>query len=167
MTKRVLAISAAVAVASFLQACGSSTNGPTPLPTPTPVTRAQVSMVVDPNPVLANYEGNGWYRFKVNLGFAESAGVGCTIRSVRTTITSAISGGVLLDDVSTIPSSISRIPAGSTNTLQFTSPRYHMEGGSSSGAIAFSISILDDRGNSITLNGQASILHHGEPRQLP
>ncbi len=58
--------------------------------------------------------------------------------------------------------------AGSGNTiLQFTSPQYHMAGGTSAGTIAFSVSILDDRGNAISLSGQANVLHHGDPRRLP
>ena len=63
---------------------------------------------------------------------------------------------------------IGQYVAGSGNTiLQYTSPQYHMAGGTSAGMIAFSVSILDDRGNTITLPGQANVLHHGDPRRLP
>ena len=165
MTKRFLLMAAGTVMALSFVACGSSNNdGPTPVPTPTPPTKAAVHMVVDPNPIVANYEGGGWYRFKVNLGFDESAGIGFTINTIRTTITSAATGNVVLDYVATIGQYV----AGSGNTiLQYTSPQYHMAGGTSAGMIAFSVSILDDRGNTITLPGQANVLHHGDPRRLP
>jgi hypothetical protein len=165
MMKRLLSMAAGTVLALSLVACGSSDNtGPTPTPTPTPTPKAVIHMVVDPNPVVANFQSDGWYRFKVNLGFDESAGIGFTINTIRTTITSAATGNVVLDDVS----AIGKYVAGYGNTiLQFTSPRYKMAGGTSAGTIAFSVSILDDRGNTITLSGDANVLHHGDPHRLP
>ncbi len=167
MTKRIAAMAAVVMMAVFALACGSDSSTPTPVPTPTPVTRADVHMIVDPSVIRPNYEGNGWYRFKVNLGFNETNGIAATVNTVRTTITSAATGNVLLDEVSAIPASIARVPASNGMVIQFTSPQYHMAGGTSAGSIAFVASLTDDRGNAITLNGQASMLVHGEPKELP
>jgi hypothetical protein len=168
MRKRLLLMGAGVALALTFGACGGSdNNGPTPVPTPTPVTRADVHMIVDPNPIRPNYEGDGWYRFKVNLGFNESAGIGFTINTIRTTITSAATGNVLIDYTSVIPASLARVGAYGGTVLQFTSNQYHMAGGTSAGTIAFVVSITDDRQNAITITGQATMLVHGEPHQLP
>jgi len=166
MTKRLLLMAAGTVLAFSFGACGSSNsnNGPTPVPTPTPVTQAQIHMVVDPNPVVANYEDSGYYRFKVNLGFDEAAGIGFTINTIRTTITSAATGNVVLDAVSTIGRSVA---GRGTLVLQFTSPRYHMAGGTSAGTIDFSVAITDDRGNALSVSGHANVLHHGEPQRLP
>ncbi len=168
MRKRLLLMSAGVALALTFGACGGSDdNGPTPVPTPTPVTRADVHMIVDPNPIRPNYEGDGWYRFKVNLGFSEAAGIGYRINTIRTTITSAATGNVLVDETYAISASVARVEAYGTRTLQFTSDQYHMAGGTSAGTIAFVVSITDDRQNAITVNGQATMLVRGEPHQLP
>ena len=77
MNQRLSRIAVGVFLAGALGGCFTTEPEPVPTPTPAP-TRAEVKLLVDPNPVRANYEGNGWYRFKVNLAFSESAGVGFT-----------------------------------------------------------------------------------------
>lgn len=167
MTRRLLLMAVGVALALSFAACGSDDKSPTVVPTPTPPTRAEVHMIVDPNPIRPNYEGGGWYRFKVNLGFSESAGIGFTINTIRTTIRSAATGNVLMDSLSPIPASLSRVEARGGTILQFTSNQYYMAGGTSAGTIAFAVSITDDRQNAITIDGQATMLLRGEPHRLP
>lgn len=165
MQKRLLLMGAGLALALTFGACGGDDdNGPTPVPTPKPPTRAVVNMIVDPNPVRANYEGGGWYRFKVNLGFSESAGIGFTISAIRVTVSSAASGLVLIDRTVAIGD---HVAAYGSIIEQFTCPQYHMEGGASAAVTRFVVTIIDDNQNVITLDGQANVLHHGQPHELP
>lgn len=162
MKQTFLKMAVGATLVASLAACPADTVGPDP--EPTPPTKAEVDLLVDPNPVHANYEGNGWYRFKVNLAFSEHAGIGFTINSIRTTVSSALSGATLLDANSPVAQSVA---AKGTKVLQFTCPQYHMEYGASAAVTRFVVSITDDRGNAISLSGQANVLRHDEPRRLP
>jgi hypothetical protein len=163
MNQRLSRVAIGVFLAGTLGACFSTDPEPVPDPPPVP-TRAEVKLLVDPNPVRANYEGNGWYRFKVNLAFSESAGVGFTISTIRVSVSSALSGRTLLDASSLVGE---HVAANGSKVLQFTCPQYHMELGTSAARTRFSASITDDKGNAITLSGQADVLHRGEPQRLP
>ncbi len=162
MKQRLSRVAVAVFLAGAFGACFST--DPEPLPTPPVPTRADVKLLVDPNPVRANYEGDGWYRFKVNLAFSESAGVGFTINTIRVTVSSALSGDTLLDVNSPVSE---HVVANGSKVLQFTCPQYHMEFGTSAARTRFAAGITDDKGNAITLSGQADVLYRGEPRRLP
>jgi hypothetical protein len=162
MKQRLLTVGVGMFLAGALSACFST--DPEPVPSPPPPTRAEVKLLVDPNPVRANYEGNGWYRFKVNLAFSESAGVGFTINSIHVTVSSALSGDTLLDANSPVGE---HVAANGSRVLQFTCPQYHMEFGTSGAVTRFAASIADDKGNAITLSGQANVLHEGDPQRLP
>lgn len=164
MTRRLLLMAAGAALALSLAACGSDDKSPTVVPTPTPPTRAEITMRLDPSPVRANYEGGGWYRFKVNMEFVESAGVGATLTNINFTVASAASGIVVF--TGNAPRA-DRVEANGRNVLQFTMPQYHMEGGSSAALATFVASFRDDRGNALTATTQVNVLHHGEPHRLP
>src|SRR5262245_29110753 len=94
---RLMAAMAAVLMTGGLVACGGGDNGSAPTPVPTPPTKAVVTFNVDPNPVVSEYQGDGWYRFKVNLEFYDTAGVGFNINTVRTTVQSSVTSTILLD----------------------------------------------------------------------
>ncbi|MCG6920489.1 MAG: hypothetical protein LJF15_05295 [Acidobacteria bacterium] len=161
MTKRILTASLSVLLGVLLTACGGdSGTAPTPAPTPTPPTRAQVQLNVDPNPQTAEYQGNGWWRFKVNLEFVETAGVGFTINSIRTTLTSRATGGILYDNEEAIVEYVG--PRG-RKVMQFSSAHYYTMYGLSGAVDAkFVVSITDDKGNPLTVSNQATILRHTE-----
>ena len=100
MTKRLMLTTLAVVLVVGFTACGGNgSNGPTPLPTPTPPTQAAVTFNVDPNPVVATAHPNNWYRFRVNLAFSESAGIGYTVDSVRARVSVTSTGQVALNDL--------------------------------------------------------------------
>ena len=140
-------------------ACGGGDSGSAPTPVPTPPTKAVVTFNVDPNPVVSEYQGDGWWRFKVNLEFYDTAGVGFTINSVRTTVSSAATGTILLDYDYSVAS---HVAASGRTVLQFTSPLYRtLTGGGAN--VKFIASITDDKGNTITLSNQANVAHVGEP----
>jgi hypothetical protein len=129
--------------------------------TPTPPTRAEVTFNVDPAQVVANHAGNDWYRFKVNLAFSESAGIGYTVDSIRTRVSVTASGQVVLNDLSTLDA---HVPANGREVLQFTSPLYRAVGGGRIGVtVDFTANITDDRGNALAAENQVTATHHDEP----
>ena len=119
MTKGWLAVGTGMLVVG-LAACGGGGDGGvnTPTPLPTPPTKAEVTFNVDPNPVISEYQGDGWYRFKVNLELYDTAGVGFTINTVRTTVSSAATGTILLDYNYSVAE---HVDARGRTVLQFTS----------------------------------------------
>jgi hypothetical protein len=156
MTKRIVA-TVGILLAVGLAACGggdSSATAPTAVPTPPP--KAVVTFNVDPNPVVSHYQGDGWWKFKVNLEFYDTAGVGFTVNSVRTTVSSSVTGTILLDYDYSIAKHVD--PAGRT-VLQFTSGEYRTLAGGGAN-VKFIANISDDKGNAMTLSNQASVLHH-------
>jgi hypothetical protein len=120
---------------------------------------ARVTFNLDPNPAIANHEGNGWYRCKVNLEFYDTAGVGFTINTVRYTFASSLTGAILLDNTEVIADHLG--PRGRT-VLQWTSPQYHMEYGSRQAFLAFVADITDDRSNHFTLSNRVNVMTRGE-----
>jgi hypothetical protein len=143
-------------------ACGGG-NGPTvtPTPTATPPTRAAITFRLDPNPVTANDEGGGQYAYKVNLEFFDTAGVGFTINTIRTTISAG--AVVVLDETTAVNEHVA--PSGRT-VLQWT-VRYRTGGGRVAHVTSFTAQIADDRGNAISLTAEVNVLHHGEPHRMP
>jgi hypothetical protein len=167
MAKRILAASLSVLLAALLTACGGdSGTTPTPAPTPTPPTRAQVRLTVDPDPQTAEYQGNGWWRFKVNLEFVETAGVGFTINSIRTTLTAPTTGVILYDNEEAI---VEHVAARGRKVMQFTSGLYYTLYGLSGAVDAkFIVDATDDKGNALTVSNQATVLQQAEERvELP
>src|SRR5262245_20439711 len=94
---RLMTAAVAVVMTGGLVACGGGDSATAPTPVPTPPARAVVTFNVDPNPVVSEYQGDGWYRFKVNLEFYDTAGVGFNINTVRTTVESSVTNTILLD----------------------------------------------------------------------
>jgi hypothetical protein len=142
-----------------LAACGGggggSASAPTPLPTPP--TKAEVTFNVDPNPVISEYQGDSWYRFKVNLELYDTAGVGFTINTVRSTVSSAATGTILLDYNHSVAE---HVGARGRTVLQFTSPLYRtLTGGGAN--VRFVADLRDDKGNPMTLSNQASVRRVG------
>lgn len=143
-----------------LAACGGEGAVSTPTPVATPPTKAAVTFNVDPNPVVSEYQGDGWWRFKVNLEFYDTAGVGFRINTVRTTISSSVTNTILLD----YDYSVARqVDARGRTVLQFTSGLYRTlaGGGASVKSVA---SITDDKGNALTLSNQATVNEVGGPQ---
>jgi hypothetical protein len=139
---------------------GGSASAPTPLPTP--ATKAEVTFNVDPNPVISEYQGDGWYRFKVNLEFYDTAGVGFTINTVRTEVAAIAPPVILLDYNYAVAE---RVAARGRTVLQFTSPLYYTRIGGGAN-VRFVADLRDDKGNAITLSNQASVRRVGGPVEL-
>ncbi len=160
MGKRGRTAAVATLVAMTLAGCGSgndSSSTPTTLPTPPP--RAVVTFNVDPNPAVSEAQGGGWWKFKVNLEFYDTAGVGFTINSVRTTLASSVTGAILLDYDYSVAK---HVDARGRTVLQFTSGEYRtLAGGGAS--VKFIANLTDDKGNALTLSNQATVLHGTAP----
>jgi hypothetical protein len=166
MTKRLAAVIVAVLAAAGLVACGGDQGSSPAAPTaaPTPPTKASITFNVDPNPVVSHYQGDGWWKFKVNLEFYDTAGVGFTINSIRTTLSSSVTGAILLDYDYAIAT---HVGARGRTVLQFTSNEYRTLAGGGAN-VKFIASITDDRGNDMTLSNQATVQHLGGAKvELP
>jgi hypothetical protein len=147
-----------------ITACGGGGGGGATAPSalPTPPSRADVTFNVDPNPLVSEYQGDGWWKFKVNLEFYDAAGVGFTINTVRTTVSSAATGTTLLDYNYSVAS---HVDARGRTVLQFTSPLYRtLTGGTAN--VKFVADLRDDKGNAITLSNQASVRRVGGPVEV-
>ena len=161
-TRQTWATTLAVVLALGLFGCGGDdSTTPTPVPTPTPPTQAAVTFNVDPSQVVANHAGNDWYRFKVNLAFSESAGIGYTVNTIRTRISVTSTGQVALNYVDTVNTYVA--PNG-REVLQFTSALYRAAGGGRIGVtVDFTANITDDRGNALTATNQMTATHRRGP----
>ncbi len=159
MQKRLMAAAVGMVMTGGLVGCGGGDSGSAPTAMPTPPTKAAVTFNVDPNPVVSQYQGDGWYRFKVNLEFYDTAGVGFTVNSVRTTVQSSVTSTILLDYDYSVASHVN---ARGRTVLQFTSPLYRTLAGGGAN-VKFIAGITDDRGNTMTLSNQANVLRRGGP----
>jgi hypothetical protein len=158
MRSRMMAAAAGILMTGGLAACGGGDSVSAPTPAATPPPRAVVTFNVDPNPVVSEYQGDGWYRFKVNLEFFDTAGVGFNINSVRTTLQS-VTNTILLDYDYSVASHVN---AKGREVLQFTSGLYRTLAGGGAN-VKFIANITDDRGNAMTLSNQASVRQVGGP----
>lgn len=159
MQKRLMAAAVGVLMTGGLVACGGGDSASAPTPVPAAPTRAVVTFNVDPNPVVSQYQGDGWWRFKVNLEFYDTAGVGFTVNTVRTTVQSSVTNTILLDYDYSVAS---HVAASGRTVLQFTSPIYRTLAGGGAN-VKFIASITDDRGNAMTLSNQANVMRVGGP----
>jgi hypothetical protein len=161
---RMLAAVAVLAMVGLVACGGGSGSSTAPSAVAAPPTKAQITFNVDPNPVTSEYQGNGWYKFRVNLEFFDTAGVGFTINTVRTTVSSSVTNTILLDYDYSIAKHVD--PAGRT-VLQFASPEYRTLAGGGAN-VKLIASITDDKGNAVTLSKDASVRHIGGPAvELP
>jgi hypothetical protein len=158
MTKRILTAAVGVLLSVMLVACGGDSTSTTPSAAPTPPARAAVTFNVDPDPVVSEYQGGGWWKFKVNLEFYDTAGVGFTIHSVRTTLTEPVASMTLLDYEYSVAE---HVGAKGRTVLQFTSSRYWTLAGGGAD-VKFIADITDDKGNALTLSNQATVLRRSE-----
>jgi hypothetical protein len=158
---RLMTATVAVLIAGGLVACGGGDSGSVPTPVPTPPARAVVTFNVDPSPVVSEYQGDGWYRFKVNLEFYDTAGVGFTVNSVRTTLQASVTNTILLDYDYSVAS---HVDASGRKVLQFTSGLYRTVTGGGAN-VKFIANITDDKGNTMTLSNQASVRRVGGPAE--
>jgi hypothetical protein len=164
MKQRLARATLAVLLSAGLAACGGDGGGvSTPTAAPTPPAKAAVTFNVDPNPVVSEYQGDAWWRFKVNLEFYDTAGVGFRINSVRTTVQSSVTSAILLDYDYSVAS---QVAASGRKVLQFTSPLYRTLAGGGA-TVKFIASITDDRGNTMTLSNQATVNELGGPQRPP
>jgi hypothetical protein len=159
MTQQVTRVVVALAICG-LAACGGGGSVSAPTPVPTPPAKAAVTFNVDPNPVVSEYQGDGWWRFKVNLEFYDTAGVGFTVNSVRTTVSSSVTNTILLDYDYSVASHVN---ASGRTVLQFTSGLYRTLAGGGAN-VKFIANITDDKGNVQTLSNQASVKEVGGPQ---
>jgi hypothetical protein len=160
MKERLVGRALAALAVAVLAACGGGSDGvSTPTAVPTPPAKAAVTFNVDPNPVVSEYQGDLWWRFKVNLEFYDTAGVGFTINSVRTTVSSSVTNTILLDYDYSVAS---HVDARGRTVLQFTSPLYRTLAGGGA-TVKFIASISDDKGNAMTLSNQANVTELGGP----
>src|SRR5262249_30674988 len=159
---------AALLTAVGLAACGGGgSSSPTPVTTQPPA-KAVIKVLIDPNPVHAVATGNDDYpwRFRVNVQVSDSGGVGFIVTSMETTITSAISGGVLYRTDQN-PFVGVKVAAFGQNTQQFSSPRYRMENHTKEGRVEFKMTFSDDRGNTSAYTGSVDVLYTGQVVHLP
>jgi hypothetical protein len=155
----------AVLVLVGLTACGGGGNSaPTAVATPTPPTKAVVNVLIDPNPITAVSSGdpNFPWDFRVNLQVSDSGGVPFVVTSMETTITSAISGGVLVTTQQN-PFVGVKIPALGQETRQFHVGAYRMENFTRQGKVTFKMNFSDDHGNASVFTGSVNVLNVGEP----
>lgn len=158
MSEQLRRAAAAILVVG-LAACGGEGSVSAPTPVATPPAKAAVTFNVDPNPVVSEYQGDGWWRFKVNLEFYDTAGVGFRINTVRTTITSSVTNTILLDYDYAVAR---QVEASGRTVLQFTSGLYRTLAGGGAN-VKFVAGITDDKGNALTLSNQATVNEVGGP----
>jgi hypothetical protein len=147
-------------------ACGGS-SASAPTPAPTPAARAVVGVLIDPNPVVAVASGDPdapWI-FRVNLQVSDSGGVGFAVTSVRTTLTSALSGLSVVTD-GTNPFAGLSIPAYGERTKQLVAG-YAMEQGTRECTVRFQLQFRDDLGNTSSYDGSVKVVFRGVVRADP
>jgi hypothetical protein len=162
MTKRLLSMVALTALTVSFAACGSSDKSPTVTPTPTPPTRAQITFRLDPPLVVANYEGDGWYGYRVNLEFVETAGVAFTVATIRTVVTTA-GGSTKLDQTTAVNRAVPAGNPGRWVTQWYV--RYNLGGSRQALVTQFTATFTDAFGNVLTATTQVNVSHHGEPQR--
>jgi hypothetical protein len=159
---------AAVVGGGVALAAGKGSSTPSPVaPTPVPLQRAVIGVLMDPNPVIAEPSGNSEFPwdFRFNLQVSDSGGVGFTVTSMQTTITSAQTGATLTTTAQN-PFAGVRIAAFGQETRQFHSGPYRMENFRREGRANVRMNFLDDRGNASAFDGTINILHTGGPVRL-
>ncbi len=166
--KRTLGRLLAMLAVGVLVACGGGSS-PTAAPTPTPApAKAVIKVLIDPNPVTAVASGNSDYPwdFRVNLQLSDSGGVAFIVTSMKTTVTSALSGAELATTDEN-PFVGVKISAYGQETRQFHMGPYRMEYGLKQGNINFKINFVDDRGNATAFDQTVSVQNTGNIVRLP
>jgi len=161
----------AMALAVGLAACGGgdSPTASTPVAPPAP-TKAVVTFNLDPKAQTAEYQGNGWYKFKVNMEFLESGGggtggVGYTINTTRITLVATPSNTILMDYDFAMAA---RVEANGRRVFQWTSPLYRSVFVTANANVTMVANITDDKGNSMTVSSAMTVKHvGGEKVELP
>lgn len=94
--RRVLGAMTILALVGLAACGGGGTSSPTAVSTPAPA-QAVIKVLIDPNRITAVPTGDPSYPwdFRVNIQLSDSGGVGFIVTSMQTTVTSALSGGVL------------------------------------------------------------------------
>lgn len=148
-------------------AAGSSSSTPSPVATPVPQQRAVIGVLMDPNPAIAEPSGNSEFPwdFRFNLQVSDSGGVGFTVTSMQTTITSAQTGATLQATAEN-PFAGVTISAFGQATRQFHNGPYRMENFRREGRANVTMNFLDNRGNASSFNGTINILYTGDPLRL-
>ena len=149
-------------------AAGNGSSTPPPVaPTPVPQQRAIIGVLMDPNPAIAEPSGNSEFPwdFRFNLQVSDSGGVGFTVTSMLTTITSAQTGATLQSTAQN-PFEGIRIAPFSQETRQFHNGPYRMENFRREGRANVRMNFVDDRGNTSAFNGTINILYAADPVRL-
>jgi hypothetical protein len=155
--KKMFAVATLSVVPFATYACGgSSPIAPTPAPTPSP--KAVIKVIVDPSPVIAVQSGDPDFPwdFRFNIQVSDSGGVGFTVASMTTTITSAISGLPLVTTAQN-PFVGIKIPAAGQSTVQFHIGPYRMENLTRQGRVNIKMNFVDDAGNASVYDGTVNI----------
>jgi hypothetical protein len=165
--KRVLGTLLAIVAVGALVACGGSSPTAAPTPTPAPA-KAVIAVLIDPNPVKAVSSGNSDYPwdFRVNLQLSDSGGVAFIVTSMKTTVTSALSGAELASTDEN-PFVGVKVAALGQETRQFHMGPYRMEYGLKQGNINFKINFVDDKGNATAFDKTVSVQNVGNIVKLP
>ena len=159
---------ATLSLLGALAACGGGGDSqPTAASTPPPA-KAVIKVLIDPNPVIAVATGDSNYPwdFRVNIQLSDSGGVAFIVTSMQTTVTSALTGGVLTTTAQN-PFVGVKIAAFGQETRQFHIGPYRMEFGTKAASVNFKLNFTDDRGNASVYDGSVSVQNLGGPVRLP
>lgn len=158
---------AAVVGGAVALGAGRETSIAPVAPTPVPGQRAVIGVLMDPNPAIAEPSGNSEFPwdFRFNLQVSDSGGVGFTVTSMQTTITSAQTGATLSTTAQNPFSGVRIFPFGQ-ETRQFHNGPYRMENFRREGRANVRMNFVDDRGNASAFNGTINILYADGPVRL-
>ena len=167
IAERALALPFVIFMLAMLAHCGGG-GSPTVAPTPPPPPKkAIIKVLIDPSPVIAVPTGDPQFPwdFRFNLQLSDSGGVGFIVTSMETTITSALSGGILTTTQQN-PFVGVKIPALGQETRQFHIGPYRMENFTKEGRANVKLNFVDDNGNASTFDGTVNIQHVGDRFRL-
>jgi hypothetical protein len=159
---------ATLALLVALAACGGGGDSQPTAPSTPPPAKAVIKVLIDPSPVIAVATGDSSYPwdFRVNIQLSDSGGVAFIVTSMQTTVTSALSGGVLTTTAQN-PFVGVKIPALGQETRQFHIGPYRMEFGTKAARVNFKLNFTDDRGNASVYDDSVSVQNVGGPVRLP
>jgi hypothetical protein len=161
-----LAITSCLAL-SIGVSCGKSPTRPQDPATPSPPLRANIKVLIDPRPVIAEASGDRDFPwdFRFNLQVSDSGGVGFTVTSMQTTIMSAQSGATLMSTPQN-PFVGIKVPANGQETRQFHMGPYRMENFAREGRVNVKMNFTDDTGNATVFDETVNVQYEGERIRL-
>jgi PEGA domain len=163
----ILGGAAVVGGGAALAAGGGASSAPPPPSTPVAPQRAIIGVLMDPSPAFAEPSGDSTFPwdFRFNLQVSDSGGVGFTVTSMQTTITSTATGATLFS-TAVNPFAGVQIAAFGQETRQYHNGPYRMENFRREGRANVRMNFQDSRGNASSFNGTINILYVGDPERL-